>query len=179
MWEKVVLNLVSNAFKFTFHGEIAVELRDTEGGARLTVRDTGTGIPRAELPKLFERFHRVENARGRSFEGSGIGLALVQELVKLHGGQISVASELDRGSAFTVSIPLGSSHLPADRVDVDSGDPPTRVRAQTYVEEALRWLPGEAAGDDLLDPGTTLDVAPHMACTGHVLLVDDNADLRG
>ena len=179
MWEKVVLNLVSNAFKFTFHGEIAVELRDTEGGARLTVRDTGTGIPRAELPKLFERFHRVENARGRSFEGSGIGLALVQELVKLHGGQISVASELDRGSAFTVSIPLGSSHLPADRVDVDSGDAPTRVRAQTYVEEALRWLPGEAAGDDLLDPGTTLDVAPHMACTGHVLLVDDNADLRG
>ena len=179
MWEKVVLNLVSNAFKFTFHGEIAVELRDAEGGARLTVRDTGTGIPQAELPKLFERFHRVENARGRSFEGSGIGLALVQELVKLHGGQISVVSELDRGSAFTVSIPLGSSHLPADRVDADSGDPPTRVRAQTYVEEALRWLPGEAAGDDLLDPGTTLDVAPHMACTGHVLLVDDNADLRG
>jgi DNA-binding response OmpR family regulator len=99
--------------------------------------------------------------------------------VKLHGGQISVVSELDRGSAFTVSIPLGSSHLPADRVDVDSGDPPTRVRAQTYVEEALRWLPGEAAGDDLLDPGTTQDVAPHIACTGHVLLVDDNADLRG
>ena len=184
MWEKVVLNLVSNAFKFTFHGEISVELREAEGAARLTVRDTGTGIPQSELPKLFERFHRVENARGRSFEGSGIGLALVQELVNLHGGQISVVSEPGRGSAFTVSIPLGSSHLPADRIDVDSGDPPARVRAQTYLEEALRWLPGEAGGD-LLDSGGMQDVVPHIARTmgaapvsGHVLLADDNADLR-
>ena len=184
MWEKVVLNLVSNAFKFTFHGEISVELREAEGAARLTVRDTGTGIPQSELPKLFERFHRVENARGRSFEGSGIGLALVQELVNLHGGQISVVSEPGRGSAFTVSIPLGSSHLPADRIDVDSGDPPARVRAQTYLEEALRSLPGEAGGD-LLDSGGMQDVVPHIARTmgaapvsGHVLLADDNADLR-
>ena len=184
MWEKVVLNLVSNAFKFTFHGEIAVELREAEGEAQLTVRDTGMGIPQAELPKLFERFHRVENARGRSFEGSGIGLALVQELVQLHGGRISVTSELDRGSAFTVSIPLGSSHLPADRLDVDSADATARVGAQTYVEEALRWLPGDASGD-LLDSGGVQDVAPHTAhpsgaapVSGHVLLADDNADLR-
>ena len=168
----------------TFHGEISVERREAEGAARLTVRDTGTGIPQSELPKLFERFHRVENARGRSFEGSGIGLALVQELVNLHGGQISVVSEPGRGSAFTVSIPLGSSHLPADRIDVDSGDPPARVRAQTYLEEALRWLPGEAGGD-LLDSGGMQDVVPHIARTmgaapvsGHVLLADDNADLR-
>ena len=184
MWEKVVLNLVSNAFKFTFQGEISVELREAEGAARLTVRDTGTGIPQSELPKLFDRFHRVENARGRSFEGSGIGLALVKELVNLHGGQISVVSELDRGSAFTVSIPLGSSHLPADRVDVDLGSAPTRAHAQTYLEEALRWLPGEAAAD-LLDSGRTQDASPQIARTmgaapvsGHVLLVDDNADLR-
>src|SRR5208337_615976 len=87
-------------------------------------------------------------------EGSGIGLALVQELVKLHGGQISVASELDRGSAFTVSIPLGSSHLPAERVEVGLGDEPSRVQAQSYVEEALRWLPAEA-GEALLDSGAT------------------------
>jgi signal transduction histidine kinase len=184
MWEKVVLNLLSNAFKFTFHGEIAVELRQSEGQARLTVRDTGTGIPQTELPKLFDRFHRVENARGRSFEGSGIGLALVQELVKLHGGQISVASELDRGSAFTVSIPLGSSHLPAERVELDLTDAPTGVRAQSYVEEALRWLPGEA-GEALLDSGAT-ELAPHafgLAASApdsgaRVLLADDNADLR-
>ena len=185
MWEKVVLNLLSNAFKFTFHGEIAVELREAQGQARLTVRDTGTGIPQAELPKLFDRFHRVENARGRSFEGSGIGLALVQELVRLHGGQISVASELDRGSAFTVSIPLGSSHLPAERVGADLGEAPTRVNAQSYVEGALRWLPGEA-GEALLDSGATqfirqdlMGVAAPLSDSGaHILLADDNADLR-
>jgi signal transduction histidine kinase/CheY-like chemotaxis protein len=185
MWEKVVLNLLSNAFKFTFHGEIAVELREAQGQARLTVRDTGTGIPQAELPKLFDRFHQVENARGRSFEGSGIGLALVQELVRLHGGQISVASELDRGSAFTVSIPLGSSHLPAERVGVDLGDAPTPVDAHSYVEEALRLLPGEA-GEALLDSGATQFIrqdsmggaVPLSDSGAHILLADDNADLR-
>ena len=82
MWEKIVLNLVSNAFKFTFEGEIAVTLREDGGTAVLTVWDTGTGIPEAELPRLFERFHRVEGVVGRTHEGSGIGLALVQELVK-------------------------------------------------------------------------------------------------
>jgi signal transduction histidine kinase len=185
MWEKVVLNLLSNAFKFTFHGEIVVELRDADGQARLTVRDTGTGIPQAELPKLFDRFHRVESARGRSFEGSGIGLALVQELVKLHGGQISVASELERGSAFTVSIPLGSSHLSAERVEADLADAPRGVRVQSYVDEALRWLPGEA-GEALLDSGASqlapLDsfglAASSPASGACVLLADDNADLR-
>ena len=91
MWEKVILNLLSNAFKFTFEGEI--RLRVAPGGdqtAVVTISDTGVGIPAAELPKLFDRFHRVEGAKGRSFEGSGIGLALVQELVKLHGGSIQV-----------------------------------------------------------------------------------------
>ena len=184
MWEKVVLNLVSNAFKFTFQGEIAVELREAGREASLTVRDTGTGIPPAELHKLFERFHRVESARGRSFEGSGIGLALVRELVQLHGGRISVVSELDRGSAFTVSIPLGSSHLPADRVELHADDATPTVRAHTYVEEALHWLPAGVA-EDLLDSGRTQDVPQHMAHTvgaapssGDVLVADDNADLR-
>src|SRR5690606_1995566 len=88
MWEKIVLNLLSNAFKFTLEGGIQVSLRARGDAAVLTVRDTGTGIPASELPRLFERFHRVEGARGRSFEGSGIGLALVQELVRLHGGTI-------------------------------------------------------------------------------------------
>ncbi len=82
MWEKIVLNLVSNAFKFTFEGEIAVAVRSEDGQAVLRVRDTGIGIPQGELTRAFERFHRVENARGRTHEGIGIGLALVQELVK-------------------------------------------------------------------------------------------------
>jgi signal transduction histidine kinase len=92
MWEKIVLNLLPNAFKFTFAGEIEVKLRQTGDHFTLAVRDTGTGIPAHELPKLFERFHRVAGAHGRTHEGSGIGLALVQELVKLHGGTVSVES---------------------------------------------------------------------------------------
>ena len=89
MWEKIVLNLLSNAFKFTFEGEIEVSLREADGFAELSVRDTGVGIPEAELPKLFERFHRIEGQKSRTHEGSGIGLALVQELVKLHGGIVT------------------------------------------------------------------------------------------
>ena len=119
MWEKIVLNLISNALKFTLHGTIAVRLRRADGKVELTVADTGTGIPEAELPHIFERFHRVSGARGRTHEGAGIGLALVQELVKLHGGAIHVESQPDSGSTFRVTIPLGSAHLPQERI----GDP--------------------------------------------------------
>lgn len=100
MWEKIVLNLLSNAFKFTFEGEIAISLQWMDNWVELAVQDTGTGISSAEIPHLFERFHRVPGARGRTYEGSGIGLSLVQELVKLHEGTISVSSEVDRGTRF-------------------------------------------------------------------------------
>ena len=116
MWEKVVLNLLSNAFKFTFEGSITVRLRQANNGVELQVLDTGTGIPAQALPHVFERFHRVEGARGRTFEGSGIGLALVQELVRLHGGTARVESVLGQGSAFIVSVPFGTAHLPSDQI---------------------------------------------------------------
>jgi signal transduction histidine kinase len=100
MWEKIVLNLLSNAFKFTFEGRIIVRIENvTDGtGAMLVVSDTGVGIPAKELPRLFERFHRVENQKSRSFEGSGIGLALIHELIKLHGGSIAAESKEGVGS---------------------------------------------------------------------------------
>src|SRR5262249_25438161 len=116
MWEKIVLNLLSNAFKFTFTGEIGVSLRQEGSTAVLQVRDTGTGIPPEEMPRLFERFHRIQDARGRTHEGSGIGLALVQELVKLHCGSIEAESGIGRGTTFTLRIPLGSAHLPPSQV---------------------------------------------------------------
>jgi PAS domain S-box-containing protein len=181
MWEKIVLNLLSNAFKFTFEGEIAVTLRQEDGNARLTVRDTGTGIPESELPRLFDRFHRIEGAKGRSFEGSGIGLALVQELIKQHGGEITVSSEMGRGTLFTVSLPLGNTHLPADRVEATADVVPTAVRAQAFLEEALHWLPA----DELLDAGSTPNMPIVSGPPGdnvkrqRVLIADDNADLRG
>jgi len=176
MWEKVVLNLLSNAFKFTLEGEIAVELAQRDGQAILTVRDTGTGVPAAELPRLFERFHRVEGARGRSFEGSGIGLALVKELVEIHGGRIGAESEEGRGTAFTIALPLGVAHLPERQLHSGRELAPTGAKAQAFVEEALRWLPDGELPDDAIDSETP--AATEAAARSHILVADDNADMR-
>jgi PAS domain S-box-containing protein len=181
MWEKIVLNLLSNAFKFTLEGEIEVDLRRTEAGATLSVRDTGLGISDDQLPHIFERFHRVEGTRARTHEGTGIGLALVQELVKLHGGSIYVESKLGHGTTFTVTVPWGSSHLPADRI----GPAPMAavgVSASAYVLEATRWLPDIAADDAPLL--AALDNFPQSGANvpagarPRVLVADDNADMR-
>jgi signal transduction histidine kinase len=186
MWEKIVMNLLSNAFKFTFEGEIQVCLRQVDGRAELSVRDTGIGIAAAELPYIFERFHRVKNLRGRSFEGSGIGLALVQELVQLHKGEVSAASAPNQGSTFTVSVPMGFAHIPAERLGVGRSQWFTAVQAHSYIEEALRWLPDGDADSSRTkgpDPGPA-EVSGESAATGssgsrlRILLADDNADLR-
>ena len=116
MWAKIVLNLLSNALKFTFEGGITVRVEPSGETARLTVADTGIGIDPAEQPQLFERFHRVAGARSRSHEGSGIGLALVAELAELHGGAAGVESVPGQGSTFSVDVPFGSAHLPAEHV---------------------------------------------------------------
>lgn len=146
MWEKIVFNLLSNAFKFTLSGTITVRLRWVETQAQLTVEDTGVGIPPEELPRLFERFYRVKGSIGRSFEGSGIGLSLVQELVKLHGGTVNVTSVLGQGSCFKVLIPSGSAHLQRDRIGERNTLLSTSLGAMPYLEEALSWLPEEGAG---------------------------------
>lgn len=184
MWEKIVFNLLSNAVKFTFDGEIEVSLRTNKGTAELSVRDTGTGIPAEELPHLFERFYRVKGARGRTFEGSGIGLALVQELTNLHGGAVRVRSELDRGTTFTVAIPLGKAHLPEDRLGAGRKQTSTGVRGDEYVQEALRWLPeaddAEQAGTERSFPSAGASDRPRAADKNRALVVlaDDNADMR-
>ncbi len=172
MWEKIVLNLLSNAFKFTLEGEIAVTLRADGDDVRLVVRDTGSGIPAGELPHLFERFHRVEGTPGRTHEGTGIGLALVQELVKLHGGSITVTSQVDAGSTFTVTIPRGRAHLPAGRIRAPM-TPTTSRHGNAYVEEALRWLPDEAQEGAVEAP-----LFSDPEARPRVLLADDNADMR-
>jgi PAS domain S-box-containing protein len=169
MWEKILLNLLSNAFKFTFVGEIAVVLRPVGDQVELSVRDTGTGIPAAELPKLFERFHRVEGARGRTFEGTGIGLSLVQELVQLQGGAIAVDSTLGQGSTFRVRLPMGTAHLA--NCLMESGVPTAiAAGAKSYVQEALGWLPEENS------EGKESDA--HFSASARILLVDDNSDMR-
>jgi len=184
MWETVVLNLLSNAFKFTFDGEVAVALRPSTDGraAVLTVTDTGTGIAADQIAHLFERFHRVEGAPGRSFEGSGIGLALVRELVRLHGGTITADSSPGRGTCFTVTLPLGTAHLPAERLVRDAAMRPQGPgRARAYVEEALRWLPRDGAGDEetmFAAVGAAGSASGPPGTGERILLADDNADMR-
>jgi len=145
MWEKIVLNLLSNAVKFTFEGEISIALHWKGDQIVLEVRDTGTGIPENELPHLFERFHRVKGARARTQEGSGIGLALVQELVRLNGGVIRVKSQAGEGTTFMVTLPTGTSHIPADRIGTPRSLASTAAGAAPYVEEAIRWVPEESS----------------------------------
>src|SRR4029079_14418232 len=111
------------------------------------VRDTGLGIPESELPHIFERFHRVRGAHGRAHEGTGIGLALVQELARLHGARVSVESEYSTGSVFVVSLPKGTAHLPQDRIEGARTMVSTSTVATAYVEEALRWRPEEPDAD--------------------------------
>ncbi len=170
MWEKVVLNLLSNAFKFTLDGSIAIRLRREGGRALLEVQDTGTGIPAGELPHLFERFHRVRGAGGRSFEGSGIGLALVRELVRLHQGDIHVESEPGRGSTFRVSIPAQHLGTPAGAGPAATPDAaPTASPAVAIVAEASRWLP---------PPSTVHEAGSAPAARPRIVVADDNADMR-
>jgi signal transduction histidine kinase/FixJ family two-component response regulator len=177
MWEKVVLNLLSNAIKHTFSGGIAVRITAAPDAAIVEVRDTGVGIPSTELPHIFDRFHRVPNARSRTHEGSGIGLALVQELVRLHGGRIDVTSTEDVGTTFTVSVPFGAEHLPdgqrrAPDMRRTSTTPQERHRA-SFTDEGLRWMPDA----DGLAPATASPTPASVRAT-RVLLADDNADMR-
>jgi PAS domain S-box-containing protein len=181
MWEKIVLNLLSNAFKYTFEGEISLTLRRVGTVAELSVRDTGTGIAAEEIPRLFERFHRIQGARARTHEGTGIGLALVQELVKLHGGTIRVESRLEHGTTFVVTIPLGKEHLPADRIAAPGAVAPPAAVAAPFLEEALHWLPEgqspEQSSIAEMEPVGQNYRGP-SASKGRVLIADDNHDLR-
>ena len=159
-WEKVVTNLLSNALKFTFSGRIAVRLTGEDDGVRLEVADTGVGIPAEELPRLFERFHRVSGARARSHEGSGIGLALVRELTALLGGQVSVESEVGVGTRFVVRVPYGAA-----AADAAAPSAPGATLAAA-VAEATAWTAEAPTG------------APSSPGGVRVLVADDNADMR-
>lgn len=166
MWEKIVMNLMSNAFKYTLSGGITVRMYERDDKAVIAFSDTGIGIPEDEIPRLFERFHRVKNAVGRSFEGTGIGLSLVRELVALHHGHIEASSQHGKGTTFTVTLPLGHAHLPDDQIVLSSVDAddilPTGLLEETHL--LLRPTPPASFGQSSLKP--------------RILLVDDNIDMQ-
>ncbi|MGE5374754.1 MAG: PAS domain S-box protein, partial [Bacteroidota bacterium] len=183
MWEKVVFNLLSNAFKFTFQGEIEVNLRRVGQEVELSVRDTGVGIPASELPHMFERFHRIRGAQSRTQEGTGIGLALVQELVHLHGGQIQVSSRENEGTTFTVTLLTGIAHLPSDRIGAARSLSSTALGAEPYVQEVLSWMQeGHQQYTATDTPWQEMDEHSPMPAISsgrpRILLADDNTDMR-
>lgn len=179
MWEKIVFNLLSNAFKFTLAGEICITLRAENSWAVLSVEDTGIGIAEQEIPKLFDRFYRVEGAQGRTLEGTGIGLALVQELVRLHGGTVQARSVPGTGSTFSVQIPFGSAHLAADSLGGEQSYSSTRLGSSSYTEEARRWLPKEKhTQEDLYSERPLLSGRTDVSGgKPRIVLADDNADI--
>ncbi len=182
MWEKVVLNLLSNAFKFTFQGEVVLTLKQVNGFVDLAVRDTGVGIPEEEQGRIFERFHRIENTRARTHEGTGIGLALVQELVRLHGGNVQVSSASGLGTTFLISIPRGTNHLPAERIGARRTLLSTALVPDAFIEEAQRWAPNESPSGTpaVVSMAATAATAPPVMDAQRDLIVvaDDNADMR-
>ncbi len=166
MWEKIVLNLLSNALKHTSSGGITVAQHREGDCVTLRVIDSGVGIAAHELPRVFERFHRVQDARARSHEGTGIGLSLVRELARAHGGEVTIASTVNVGTIASVTIKTGAAHLPADQVGSASDRAASRVRA-AFVEEALQWTPDAPVGSS---------VRPVDA--PRIVWADDNADMR-
>lgn len=175
MWEKIVLNLLSNAFKYTLQGEIEVAVMEQQDTVELKVRDTGEGIPKDQLTHIFDRFKRVEGARSRSYEGSGIGLSLVQELVKLHHGTIQVDSLVGKGTTFTVTLPKGKQHLPPEQVQTSAKSTSSTEGIQSIIQEAEQWIPEQVTlqeVDHVAEPFTSFSDRPI------ILLADDNADMR-
>ncbi|HEX2683352.1 MAG TPA: response regulator, partial [Ferruginibacter sp.] len=173
LWEKIVLNLLSNAFKYTLNGSISISLGIASNNfLELKVTDTGVGIPDEELPNMFQRFHRVQGSAGRTHEGTGIGLSLVSELVKLHGGEVSVSSKLNVGSEFTVMIPTGKKHLQGERILEKETDEQesifTERLSDTFIEESNILLIKDEPG---IAPGSS-------GKRSTILVVDDNSDMR-
>ncbi|MFC2083752.1 two-component regulator propeller domain-containing protein [Bacteroidota bacterium] len=166
--EKILTNLLSNAFKFTSEGgEIVVGLRETDkNSVILTVRDTGIGIPQEEIPRLFDRFYQVDHSPSRKHSGTGIGLALTKELVELHHGTITVNSRVGKGTEFIIELPLGKEHLTSDEiVEV------TQQRQEEMIESEEEYL--------LPESGSQVEISNDLDDDKTIILVvEDNQDVR-
>ncbi len=178
-FDKVLYNLLSNAMKFTPRaGTISVTLEPNGKYCQLEVKDTGIGIRREQIPHLFERFRQAEGSTNRSYEGSGLGLALVKELVDLHKGQIHVNSIYGEGTTFTIWLPIGADHLPAEQVlEVPAELNPRRAAvelADVEMELAEAEASGEIEINSLEEKPSSESVNPENC----ILVVDDNSDLR-
>lgn len=103
---RVLMNLLNNAINYTDQGQIDIIAAESDGGILIEIKDTGTGIPEEEIPYIFDRFYRADKARNQDRGGTGLGLAIVRRIIELHHGWITVESELNKGTAFHVWLPI-------------------------------------------------------------------------
>ncbi len=165
-FEKVVFNIVGNAIKHTKEGDrITVQLRKNVKNIELAISDTGEGINSQSLPYIFDRFYQSPDKKYQAREGLGIGLALVKELVELHQGIITVQSELDKGTTFTVAlpeskeVPMDSHHLP-DEGTIKKGELLSRLEQEEY------------------NARNKVNVADTKDKDARILIVEDHAEIR-
>ncbi|MDX2256117.1 MAG: response regulator [Pseudanabaenaceae cyanobacterium bins.39] len=176
-FDKVLYNLLSNAMKFTpSHGNITVKISTANQGQQcvLSVKDTGIGIREDQIPFLFERFRQAEGSVNRSYEGSGLGLALVKELVKLHGGEVTVTSKYGQGTTFTITLPTGKFHLPSDQI-ISTPAEITVSRAAVELADLETDLSNE---EELINQSELNQPEDDRDLGNKILIVDDNSDLR-
>ncbi|RIB20530.1 histidine kinase-like ATPase [Gigaspora rosea] len=197
MYETIVFNLCSNAFKHTWNGQIDILLyldyKENKKMIVLEVSDTGIGIPEIALPNIFQRFYRAESKGARSHEGTGIGLALVKELITLHGGDIAVSSVVNQGSTFKCWFPIGCNHLLTNQIHSNnmqvqpSHDRELYTNRQLYLEESSQWIKNKEpeTQDAIMDQFSTDNqnndnnkILTENHKKYKVLIVDDNNDMR-
>ena len=168
--QQVVSNLISNAIKFTPKGGVVTIATARENGEFiLKVEDTGSGIAEVDLPHIFDRFYQADGSLTRQGEGSGIGLALTQELVRLFDGEITVNSVLSRGTVFELSLPIrNTAALKSDLIANTSSSKNTETVSSNPKNDALGLYLDEAKGDL-----KGVDVNKPL-----VLIADDNEDVR-
>ncbi|MCV3213690.1 response regulator [Plectonema radiosum NIES-515] len=177
-FDKVLYNLLSNAMKFTsVGGNITVRLQSQGDRCRLQVQDTGIGIVTEQIPYLFERFRQAEGTENRSYEGSGLGLALVKELMEMHRGKVTVESVYGKGTTFSLWLLAGTAHLPTEQLL----EAPCEVNtSRANVELADLELQSidefENIQKDLLNNVNTQE--NELKIGESILVVDDNPDLR-
>jgi len=173
-FDKLLFNLLSNALKFTRQGYVEVSTKMYDSNFQLAVTDTGIGIKQDQLPHIFDRFRQADGSESREYAGTGLGLALVKEIVKLHGGNVTVHSEYGKGSTFRVIIPLGKSHLdPASIVEVIEEDTKTLASTQRVIIAHEGETDQEGVDQVNEQAETSFDSAKPI-----ILYVEDNADLR-
>ncbi|RIB29095.1 histidine kinase-like ATPase [Gigaspora rosea] len=196
LYEIIVFNLCSNAFKHTWNGQITVRLyldymNEKKKKVVLEVSDTGIGIPESALPNIFQRFYRVESQSSRSHEGTGIGLALVKELITLHGGDITVTSVVNQGTTFKCWFPTGCEHLLIDQIYSNkmenqiNHDRELYTNRQLYLEESSQWMKDNKSetqysnnNKELDNMNIDADETTKNNRKYKVLIVDDNNDMR-